>query len=186
MPDVYLSVVAICLIRYLSPEIVQLQNLSQTKNAKFTKFGHGNHREQRREPTHLAIKSGLPIYILENISFNGSSNTDGWDHLKELPSFNNGSLSSNSAPAIPGLTKRHPLHIRTTRNAEHVTCSNVIIQSSTAHYSAPNNSWPSEKSIGGSIIQSQTSNRTTWPVFNQSQNSSKFRRGSTILWCTVI
>jgi hypothetical protein len=49
----------------------------------------------------------------------------------------------------------------------------------------PNNSWPSEKSRGDSIIQSQTSNHTTWPVFNQSQNSWKFRRGSTIVWCTV-
>jgi hypothetical protein len=53
------------------------------------------------------------------------------------------------------------------------------------NYSAPNNSWPSKKSIGGGIIQSQTSIHTTWPVFNQSQNSSKFRQGSTILWCTV-
>jgi hypothetical protein len=35
-----------------------------------------------------------------------------------------------------------------------------------------------EKSIGGGNIQSQTSNHTTWPIFNQSQNSWKFRRGS--------
>ena len=46
---------------------------------------------------------------------------------------------------------------------------------------ASNNSWTLDESIGGGFIQSQASNHTTWPIFNQSQRSSKFRRGSTIV-----
>jgi hypothetical protein len=67
-----------------------------------------------------------------------------------------------------------------------VTSVVMLIQVLLCCYSTPNNSLPLEESIGSDIIQiSITSNRTTWPLFNQSQNSSKFRRGSTILWYTI-
>jgi hypothetical protein len=47
-------------------------------------------------------------------------------------------------------------------------------------FSTPNNSWPPQESIGGGIIQSSTSDHTTWPISNLSQNKSS-GGGSAIL-----